>query len=182
MRRLPLPNDQLADHSQIARWVPGLGMILRVQRAGLRSAHSQPGVNVDKENALALFRQSNFDNVDTNAAWSAVNACEHSGMPPDAGWIQKSEKVGYWFTSGKALIHVTGITTTTWSVVITRPRWVSVKIELSGQPADSPSFGFKLEMFSEKGAPVQMEGLGRSAEYLQQFYQNSLLKMMAVPT
>jgi hypothetical protein len=88
---------------------------------------------VDNEEILALFSQSHWDDIDKESACSATKACKQVvGAYPDAGWVDRAAKVGYWFVAGRDdLVHVTG-SHNDWIIVTQRPQWASSMVQLQG--------------------------------------------------
>ena len=133
---------------------------------------------MDKEKALLLFNQSNWDDTDPDSAWSAVNACEAAGFTPTGAWIEVlKEGPAYWFTRSPVLIHVTGHAPT-WMVDVTRPKFAAARVELQGDPADA-AFAMKLSLIPPKdGRTYELGGAGRRAQYLHAFYKRFLLNLV----
>jgi len=132
---------------------------------------------VDNEEILSLFGQTKLDDLDKESVYSATKACKQIvGAFPDAGWIERSEKIGYWFVAGRDdLVHVTGAIDN-WTVSIQRPTWASAEAVLQGAP-NSPSFAMTLTLKSTHGDELKMRGHGHSANGLLTFYQGHLSKI-----
>ena len=132
---------------------------------------------MDNEEILALFTQTNWDDIDTESVVSATKACKHIvGAFPDAGWIDRSEKVGFWFVAGRDdLVHVTGVVNN-WAVTAQRPKWVSTEALLHGVP-NSASFVLSLTLKSTDGNEIKMRANGPAANGLLAFFQGHLSKI-----
>jgi hypothetical protein len=132
---------------------------------------------VDNEEILALFSNTRWDDIDKESVYSATKACKQIvGAFPDAGWIDRSEKIGYWFVAGRDdLVHVTG-GIDNWMVSLQRPKWASTEAVLLGAP-NAPSFALTLTLKSTHGDEIKMKGSGHSAHGLLAFFQGHLSKI-----
>lgn len=134
---------------------------------------------MDNEEILSLFSQTNWDGIDKESVYSATKACKQIvGAFPDAGWIDRSEKVGYWFVAGRDdLVHVTG-RIDGWTVVAQRPKWVSTEAQLQGTP-NTAAFVLTLTLKPVHGDEIKMKGSGPAASALLTFFQGHLSKIGA---
>lgn len=132
---------------------------------------------MDNEEILSLFTQVSWDDIDKESVYSATKACKHIvGAYPDAGWIDRSEKIGYWFVAGRDdLVHVTG-TINNWTVTAQRPKWASTEALLHGVP-NGQSFALTLTLKSTDGNEIKMRATGPAANSLLGFFQAHLSKI-----